>query len=188
MSKQKQYVILNSEIGEDTHNKKRNFTLSARGAAPIEKNIRVVDETGKEYEATYPRRAKGLIKKGRARFTDENTICLARPTDYSEDNMAKITANEAWNRIIDTQNQLENLFNITSNIRYIQTSASYVELNSDESEYAGAPLDFSSEAALLQVQAIKELVCTREQTLQQLIAFYIGEYERCLKEEKNTEK
>ncbi len=102
--------------------------------------------------------------------------------------MAKITANEAWNRIIDTQNQLENLFNITSNIRYIQTSASYVELNSDESEYAGAPLDFSSEAALLQVQAIKELVCTREQTLQQLITFYIGEYERCLKEEKSTEK
>ena len=46
---------------------------------PIENNIVVVDEQGNEYEATYPKRAKGLVKKGRARFVDENTICLACP-------------------------------------------------------------------------------------------------------------
>ena len=46
---------------------------------PIEKNIVVVDEHGNEYEATYPKRAKGLVKNGRARFIDENTICLACP-------------------------------------------------------------------------------------------------------------
>ena len=46
---------------------------------PIEKNIFVVDEQGNEYEATYPKRAKGLVKNGRARFIDENTICLACP-------------------------------------------------------------------------------------------------------------
>ena len=46
---------------------------------PIEKNIIVVDENGNEYEATYPKRAKGLVKNGRARFIDENTICLACP-------------------------------------------------------------------------------------------------------------
>ena len=45
----------------------------------IEKNIVVVDEQGNEYEATYPKRAKGLVKNGRARFIDENTICLACP-------------------------------------------------------------------------------------------------------------
>ena len=28
---------------------------------PIEKNIVVVDEQGNEYEATYPKRAKGLV-------------------------------------------------------------------------------------------------------------------------------
>ena len=43
---------------------------------PIEKNIIVVDEQGKTYEATYPKRAKGLVKNGRARFIDENKICL----------------------------------------------------------------------------------------------------------------
>ncbi len=48
---------------------------------PIEKNIIVVDEQGREYEATYPKRAKGLVKNGRARFIDENKICLACPTE-----------------------------------------------------------------------------------------------------------
>ena len=38
-----------------------------------------MDENGKVYEATYPKRAKGLVKNGRARFIDENTICLACP-------------------------------------------------------------------------------------------------------------
>ena len=54
---------------------------------PIEKNIIVVDEQGNEYEATYPKRAKGLVKNGRARFIDENTICLACPPNTKmEDN------------------------------------------------------------------------------------------------------
>ena len=49
---------------------------------PIEKNIIVVDEQGNEYEATYPKRAKGLVKSGRARFVDENKICLACPPNF----------------------------------------------------------------------------------------------------------
>lgn len=52
------------------------------------KNIAVVDENGNEYEATYPKRARGLVKKGRARFIDESTICLACPPDnISEDSI-----------------------------------------------------------------------------------------------------
>ncbi len=49
------------------------------------KNISVVDTQGNVYEATYPKRAKGLVKKGRARFVDETTICLARPPYHTED-------------------------------------------------------------------------------------------------------
>ena len=52
-----------------------------KGATPIEKNVIVVDEQGNEYEATYPKRAKGLVKNGRARFVGENKICLACPPD-----------------------------------------------------------------------------------------------------------
>lgn len=52
------------------------------------KNIAVVDENGNEYEATYPKMARGLVKKGRARFIDESTICLACPPDnISEDSI-----------------------------------------------------------------------------------------------------
>ena len=51
------------------------------------KNISVVDTQGNIYEATYPKRAKGLVKKGRARFVDETTICLARPPYHTEDEM-----------------------------------------------------------------------------------------------------
>ena len=54
--------------------------------APIEKNIHVVDERGVVYEATWPRRARGLVKRGRARFLSEDTICLAcPPNDDLED-------------------------------------------------------------------------------------------------------
>ena len=65
---------------------------------PIEKNVIVVDEQGNEYEATYPKRAKGLVKNGRARFVDENKICLACPPDkiLEEEKMEenKLTAKE----------------------------------------------------------------------------------------------
>ena len=49
------------------------------------KNIAVIDEQGNRYEATYLKRAKGLVKSGSARFEDEKTICLACPPDKSED-------------------------------------------------------------------------------------------------------
>ena len=48
---------------------------------PIEKNIIVVDENGNKLNSTYAKRAKGLVRHGRARWLDENTICLACPPD-----------------------------------------------------------------------------------------------------------
>ncbi|MDR3310027.1 MAG: hypothetical protein LBS90_01600 [Oscillospiraceae bacterium] len=61
-----------------------------RGVAPIEKNRResgaaktvaVTDEFGIAYEPTYPKRARGLVKSGRARYINEKTICLTRPPE-----------------------------------------------------------------------------------------------------------
>lgn len=57
---------------------------AARGKTPIEKNILVVDEFGRRYEATYPKRAKGLVKNGRARFLSDNMICLACPPNLND--------------------------------------------------------------------------------------------------------
>lgn len=46
-----------------------------------------MDESGKQIGKTFPKRAKGLVKNGRARFIDETTICLACPpeNEFSED-------------------------------------------------------------------------------------------------------
>ena len=52
---------------------------------PIEKNIIVVDENGTVFESTWLKRANGLVKKGRARWLDEHTICLACPPEQTED-------------------------------------------------------------------------------------------------------
>ena len=66
-----------------------NLIFFTRGKKPIEKNVIVKDEFGNFLENTYPKRAKGLIKKGRAEKVSEYEIRLARgsaPPD-TEDNM-----------------------------------------------------------------------------------------------------
>jgi len=52
------------------------------------KNIEVVDEFGFSYGVTYPKRAKGLVKNGRARFENDEKIILTRPPEHliMEDN------------------------------------------------------------------------------------------------------
>lgn len=53
---------------------KKLNTFAAKGRIPIEKNIIVADENGFEIGRTYPKRAKGLIKNGRAEAVDDRTI------------------------------------------------------------------------------------------------------------------
>ena len=109
---------------------KTGIAIYQKGMTPIEKNIIVVDETGKEYEATYPKRAKGLVKNGRARFIDENRICLLCPpkleledkkmseninteqvistpsVEISVNDSKPLTAREVFEKIAELQKQL----------------------------------------------------------------------------------
>ncbi len=79
-------------IGDGTHHKKRH-AVRTKGESPIEKNVAVTDEQGNTYQPTYLRRAKGLVKHGRARWMDDNHICLTCPpeqiTEISEDDMSE---------------------------------------------------------------------------------------------------
>jgi len=78
-----------------------------RGKTPMEKNIAVTDESGKIYGVTYPKRAKGLVKHGRARFIDDNTICLACPPNkkiLEDDEMSENYINET---AIPTEEQIK---------------------------------------------------------------------------------
>ena len=139
---------------------------NTKGATPIEKNVIVVDEQGKVYEATYPKRAKGLVKNGRARFVAENKICLACPPNENledkkmEEN--KLTAREIFVQLTILQKQL------TENS---QTSLHRLgdALSSLEGE--------DCEARFEQIPEICDVFKTRELTLLKMLEMYEKMYE-----------
>lgn len=57
-------------------NEGTNIYKVARGKKPMEKNIIVTDRTGKRLGFTYLKRAKGLVKNGRAEFISDREIKL----------------------------------------------------------------------------------------------------------------
>ena len=50
--------------------------VKTEGTTPINQNVTVLDEQGKIIGKTFEKRAKGLVKKGRARYIDAHTVCL----------------------------------------------------------------------------------------------------------------
>lgn len=137
--------------------------------APIEKNVRVFDEQGNEYEATYPKRAKGLVKNGRARFVGENTICLACPPD-------KIMEEETMENT--NKNIANGVVNGKPTMAYILEQLEMLKENDDFLDKAleklgnvksGGPGDAGAQA---QAMALKDAIMAHETTRQQLIALY----------------
>ena len=141
---------------------------------PIEKNIIVVDEQGNYYGATYPKRAKGLVKNGRARFIDENTICLAcPPCDMEDNNMSNNTENMA----VETKSTekltmdyvLEQIEKIATETEYLHNAIS--ELSKTNS---CGPGDVGTQE---KAHALGEIVTSREQTNQRLLSLYEKMYD-----------
>ena len=127
-----EYGIIKPRIGDGTHHKKRHSRKAHqdKGATPIEKNVIVVDEQGNEYEATYPKRAKGLVKNGRARFLDEHTICLACPPDQMnlEDKTMseqivpeKLSMNYILEQIEKITNQTDYIYSVIEKLEQVQS-------------------------------------------------------------------
>ena len=180
------YVIIKSQIGDGTHHKKTaSASISShKGATPIEKNIIVVDEQGNEYEATYPKRARGLVKNGRARFMDEHTICLACPPDiHSEEKKMseKLNKVQVFEQIVKLQGSLESMDNILFKIQLVKESQEYDK----DDEGSIVVLDYMPEVALEKVKAIREIVMSREQTIRTMLDFYLSVYKKLEDEEKN---
>lgn len=143
---------------------------------PIEKNIIVTDEQGNKYQATYLKRAKGLVKNGRARYISENKICLSVPPykflegnkmndiTNNTDNMVEISANTQSKYSLDY---------VLEQIEKISTSSSYLDNAISElrqMETANGVGDIGNQAKAL---ALADVVKYREQTNQKLIDFYI---------------
>ena len=169
---------------------------------PIEKNIFVVDENGKEYEATYPKRAKGLVKNGRARFINENTICmLCPPILKTEDNYMSenknatqksevpitekskdtVSVNYVMTQIEKLHNELTDLKNTVNNIGCVSDADRCGE-EPDEN------ITVHDEVALAKIKAITEIFHHREEGLQSLLAFYQKMYDDLMQVPSRSEK
>ncbi len=160
----------------------------------------VVDELGNEYGATWPKRARGLVKSGRARFIDENRICLACPPDkINESEDIKMSENiniEAMEAVETAENtatkytldyvleQIENLQKqITENsnhslhrlgdaVRSIYANDVKESTCEDDAEsYDG------EESRMSSVACVCEIFRYREETLKQMLAFYEKMYD-----------
>ena len=157
--------------------------INAKGATPIEKNVIVVEEQGNEYEATYPKRAKGLVKNGRARFVGENKICLACPPDkiLEEENMSNnINRNQVFNQITELQKSLESIDKFFFKIQCVTDSQSYVEQEDGEP----ITLDYLPDVAMEKIKAIREIVLEREKTINKMLDFYLKLYQDIENDEK----
>ena len=166
-----------------TKNDIGNKQINAKGATPIEKNVIVVDEQGNEYEATYPKRAKGLVKNGRARFVGENKICLACPPDkiLEERNMSNnINKNQVFNQITELQKSLESIDKFLFKIQCVTDSQSYVEQEDGEP----ITLDYLPDVAMEKIKAIREIVLEREKTINKMLDFYLKLYQDIENDEK----
>ena len=169
-------VILVLRIGEGTHRKKQHpqSHIPRKGETPMKKNVVVVDEFGHEYEATYPKRAKGLVKSGRARFVDANRICLLRPPEqnledkHMEQNTSALTAREIFDQIVKLQNDLKNIRETTELIQTIRDTNQY---NGNDS------VELDPQVVTAKIDALVDVFESREGTYQQMLSVYEKMYD-----------
>lgn len=132
------------------------------------KCITVMDLQGNVYEPTYPKRAKGLVKKGRARFVDENTICLTcLPGEREETVMMSNSETKAPMNLTAAQ--------IFEELKQIREDTSHITLAMEKLEKV--PTASENEACLEKIAAIQKIVQEREETNQALIRLYEKMYD-----------
>lgn len=150
--------------------------------SPASLKIEVVDSSGKIIGRTYEKRAKGLVKKGRARFTDENRITLLPSEDAHEyietegykmderintENIENISEENGQYTI---ESVMQCMKKILDDTQYIKNAIYNVtEIPSGDAGDCGSPGDIAGKA---KAEAISTIVRERENTNQKLIDFY----------------
>ena len=198
-----------------TKNRLTKKNIYGKGMTPIENNIIVVDENGNKYEATYPKRAKGLVKNGRARFINENTICMLCPPKIKlEDNYMSENKNVTQKSGVpgNVANALSNLINSEAEKNKDKVSLNYLmtqieKLHNEltdlkntinnigcviDADRCGEENDenitVNGEVALAKIKAITEVFHHREESLQSLLAFYQKVYDDLMQVPSRSEK
>ncbi len=147
---------------------------------PIEKNIIVVDENGKEYEATYPGRAKGLVKNGRARFVGENKICLVCPPPEKETEDMDMSENTQNVKLTDAALPQYTVEYILSRIEEVRKESK------DFSEACLLKLDCEKDMSSPKISAISEILRIKEATNQQILKTYEKMYDNLERKPENN--
>ena len=165
--------------GEDTHPKKRRPHSSrpgTKGEIPIEKNVVVLDEQGKKIGVTYPKRARGLVKKGRARYADAYTICLACPPDEDLEDM-KMNDNNVDIRVEGSPEEIRTEPGDAGKNFTAEYFLERIEQIAKDTDYLReAVAQIQPETAI----SLREIVGRREETNQKLIEFYQKAYFKAL--------
>ena len=145
---------------------------------PITKNIDVVDLQGNYHAPTYKRRAKGLVKSGRARWSDEYKICLLdSPAHlFEEDNTMDRYDNDG--NVVGTGKKdaqmtvayiLQQMETIRDDNKHILEAIIRVsDIQPYEPNDSGA-VDVASQA---KAHAIADIVKSREKTNQKMLDMY----------------
>lgn len=147
-----------------------------RGKKPMEKNVSVIDETGKLIGTTYPKRAKGLVNSGRARYVScdsKDTICLTCPPDKLEDNI--MTDNSLENATINTLVKADNSVKASQNpytpsAEYALRMLEAITLDTDAIKQAAAKVSDVTD------NGVAHIIDAREATNRELIKFYTQMY------------
>lgn len=150
--------------------------------SPASLKIEVVDSSGKIIGRTYEKRAKGLVKKGRARFTDENRITLLPSEDAHEyietegykmderintENIENISEENGQYTIESVMQCMKKILDDSDYIKDVLKNI--VEIPSGDAGDCGSPGDIAGKA---KAEAISTIVREREDTNQKLIDFY----------------
>lgn len=140
----------------------------------MQKDVLVVDENNVIYGGTYPKRAKGLVKKGRARFIDEHTICMTRPPEQTEDRMMSNLTNRSDNTELTMSYVLEQIENIAQNTSQLdQAISELMDMTTGVVSNATIP-DIAGQA---KANALVTAIQCRETTNQRLLALYEKMYD-----------
>ncbi len=127
------------------------------------RNITVTDAQGNACQPTWPKRAKGLVKHGRAVYVSENEIRLTPPPCKTEEKA--MTAIDILQKIFELSNDTRHIDNALTNLSAMP--------DKPDSGSPGAPPDVAGQA---KAEAICQITCSAESTRQQLLAFYIRVY------------
>lgn len=139
------------------------------------KNIEVVDEAGNIYQPTYPKRAKGLVKHGRARYVSDGRICLACPPKIDLEDEIMSNTNSHPLDGLTVQYLLEQILRISEQTEHLHDSLKALQdMSNGDSGECGAPGNLLGQA---KAEAIGNIVASREVTNQQILRFYERMYE-----------